>query len=155
MELQQSFWGWCGLVWLKKNRSQHSLPFPLPPRWTTLGTMIPNGLTKEHTVFWGSQSQFPKGPLCICYFSIPDQLPFYSLTLLWNCIPFFPLSKHIPFPQLQFSRVRQRFYYSESVFLLYIWNTYIVYLWMPLEFEFSFKYRQGCTWFYFKAFCFK
>lgn len=84
-----------------------------------------------HYVFSWSCSQFPNVPLCTCYFSISDWLPFYLFLGLWNCIP----------SSLASTIILQ----TRAKILLFVISFLIAYLWMPLQFKFSFKYRQpGC-----------
>lgn len=91
-----------------------------------------------HYVFSWSCSQFPNVPLCTYYFSIPDWLPFYSFLGLWNCIPLFPTT-------LAYTLASTIILQTGAKILLFVISFLIAYLWMPLQFKFSFKYRQpGC-----------
>lgn len=69
---------------VKRNQHINSSPFLLEPWWTPLCIWFHRPDQVTHCVFSWSRSQCPYASLCICYFSIPDWLPFHSLLLSSN-----------------------------------------------------------------------
>lgn len=107
----------------------------LPPWWAT-AHMIPYGPTQPFTVFSRNPSQFPCAPLCRWYFSILTG----SFLLSLAALELYPLlSSNVSiYPCLNLCVLGEH----KELQLLFKICFLTVYLWMPLQFKFSFKCRQ-------------